>query len=51
MPELPQSLLTEMSIAFTGDFLAYFHDDQKFWLPARTAVRWIRGYLHEHANK
>lgn len=50
-PELTQSLRTEMSVAFTGDFLAYFHDDHEFWLPARTVVRWIRGYLQEQANR
>jgi hypothetical protein len=47
LASMPQELRTALIYAFTQDFLAYFHDERQFWLPARTAARWVHGYLRE----
>jgi hypothetical protein len=47
LADMPNTLRTELTVAFTQDFLAYFHDSAEFWLPARTVVRWTGGYIRE----
>lgn len=47
LEDMPRQLRDDLSVAFTQDFLAYFHDGKEFWLPARTVVRWARGFFRE----
>jgi uncharacterized protein DUF6166 len=50
LEDMPHALRHELTVAFLGDFLAHFHDDQEFWLPARTVVRWAQGFLREQQS-
>lgn len=34
--------------AFTTDFVAHWHEDQEWWLPRRTILRWVKGWCAEH---
>lgn len=47
LADIPSELRTDLTVAFTQDFLAHFHDSKEFWLPARTIVRWVHGFLRE----
>ena len=49
-PELPLQLRNDLIMAFRQDLLACCHDPRGFWLPARTIVRWLHGFLREHAQ-
>jgi hypothetical protein len=50
LDDLPAGLRHQLSIAFTHDFLAHYHDSAGFWLPAKAIVRWTRGFLAEAAK-
>jgi hypothetical protein len=45
--DMPNSLRTDLIVAFLGDFVAPFHNDEEFWLPAQTVIRWVHGYFRE----
>ncbi len=50
LPEMSRALRSELTVAFLQDFLAHCHDPQDFWIPARTVVRWIHGFVREQAQ-
>jgi hypothetical protein len=39
LADMPDSFRTELITAFLRDFVAHFHDDHEFWLPARAVSR------------